>query len=371
MERRGFIESLAKAAAGAMLSPQSLLGKEETQRDRLLYLPRVIKITDETLLDSQNNLVLPSLKASLQAGFSALYPDIVEKDFIDTLFPGLLEGAYLGLNVYFPQEPCSFWDKIVAGIIATLTDMPHKESVLDPAFFVPWQGAVKQIDSSDSALIRLKTPADFPIDEALDIPLELSEAALIPCPALSRRHQFQIGLVCGISEYSGENHCRDLFLSCFIQKDHSEWFKDFDQAHRWSLFERLSYPQGMKFRLFIVERLQAEKSVYLCGDGVILDKHFSFSPDEDLHKHIKLVRIMNPSAPLNQAVNWKRRGSDNVLHWSDEDYSGRWQIYRSREEGLPPTKNNLIGITANSAFIDAGAALTGHWYYTVTRKWGE
>ncbi len=354
-----------------MLSPKSLLGKEDNYEDRLRYLPRVIKITDETIVDSSNQLVLPNLKASLKAGFSALYPDIAEKDFLATMFPGLLEGAFIGLNVYSTKGVLQYGDGIVAGIIETLCEMPYKESGLDAVVFVPWQGTKKHSEAVDSTLTELKTLSDFPIDKELDSPLELSEGVLVPCPALSRIQQFQIGLVCGISIYIEENHCRDLYLSCFMQKDKTDWFCEYDQAHRWSLFERLSYPQGMKFRLYIVERLQAEKSFYLCGDGVILDKYFNFPPEEAMDKQIKLVTIINPSAPLVRTVNWKRRGGDNVLHWVDADYTGKWQIYRSREENLPPAKNNLIGITANSAFIDRGAALTGQWYYMVTRVWGE
>lgn|GEM_PF-1717591 len=367
MERRGFIESFAKAAAGAVLSPKSLLGKEDDRPDRLRYLPRVVKICDETLLDAQNGLVLSSLKASLKAGFSALYPDIAEKYFIDTLFPGLLEGAFIGLNIYFPDIVNLLGNKIAAGMVETLSQMPHKESGIDSAHFVLWQGKV----SSGKTLTGLKTPEDFPIDDNLDTPLELAEGTVIPCPALSRIHQFQIGLVSGISDYRGENYCRDLYLSCFLHKDKADWFAEYDQTQRWSLFERLSYPQGMKFRLFAVERIQAEKAIYLCGDGVILDKYFNYPPEEVMDNHIKLVTLINPSAPVVRTVNWKRRGGDNILSWADADYRGRWQVYRSGEADFPPAKSNLIGITGNLTFTDRGTAATGKWYYTVTREWGD
>jgi len=371
MERRGFIERIAKAAAGAMLSPNSLLGKESVSGVPLSFHPKVVKITDETFIDSEGNLFKSSFITALQAGFTALYADIPGRDFIGTLFPGLLEGASIGIMVYSPDKPSPLWDKITGGLIDALAAMPHKSGKAETGCFVPWLGAVDESTFGISPSIQLKTTTDFPLNKTMDSPLELAEATLYPCPALSRIHQFQIGLITGGADLQGENYCRDLFLSCFLHPQGGEWFKQYDQSVRWSLFERLSYPQGMKFRLFIVERIKNEKAFYLSGDGVILDKYFNFPPDQERDKYISLVELVNPSAPIVEKLEWQRRGSDNILSWQDEGYSGRWQVYREGQENFPPAKSKLIGFTYHSFFRDVEAAVSGKWYYRVTRAWGE
>ena len=371
MERRGFIEKFAKAAAGVFLSPEELYGDNEPDRKYRQALPRIIKVTDETLQGKEGIDRVVLLKM-LKSGLDSVFPDIAEKDFIKIIFPGLVAGAKVGICWYVSAG---------AGEASVTTPLSTAEVLCSyPAGMVSLQnnidiwipGSVKvKHGAGTECELKTKSLKDFPIDEKIDLPLVLEDQTIIPCPALSRVYQFQIGLFSSDGQEKIINPCRDLYLNCFINEKNSRWLCNLSEGEKWSLFERIQYPQGMKFRMYIADYTLKDGAIYLCNDGVLLDKLLNGENDEAIFDRIDLVEVINPSAPVIEGIKRFRKGDDIIIEWSDEIESGRFQIYRSESDDFRPAKKYLIGITGERLFKDEGAAKTGQFNYMVTGAWSS
>ncbi len=96
MERRGFIEKFAKAAVGTVLAPEALFGEETLKPALKQRLPTIVKVQDETALVN-GEVRSGTLREMFRAGLRVIYSDIPEEDFMQTLFPGLMEDGKLGV----------------------------------------------------------------------------------------------------------------------------------------------------------------------------------------------------------------------------------------------------------------------------------
>ena len=373
MERRGFLEKFAKTAVGVVLAPEEFIGDEGPSKRMRHHLPVVVKVTDETVL-SGGKLNTEALTKMFFAGLKALYSDISEEDFIRTLFPGLVKGAKIGAAFYGNDNPSQYILQSLISLIESLNLFPHENDSLARDRIIAWSGNPPFPDSVSSAgshelNFTFNRKDDHPLDEELDCFMEMDDFSIAPAPLLSRVCQFQIGFAAVQGSLQGKNICRDLFLNCFVRDDGQPLLPSFSGEDRTSLFETLEYPQGMKFRIVIVERLADDGALFICGDGVYLDRYLS-GKLENLSNLIEIVEVVNPSAPLADNVSFKRRGSDNAVKWPDEDYPGLYQVYRCGSEKKYPEKCDLIGFTRNNEFTDVEAAELENIHYLVTLEWG-
>lgn len=373
MERRGFLEKFAKAAAGVVLAPEEFIGSDGGRRKLKHHLPIVVKVKDETVL-SGGELNTDTLTKMFFAGLKALYPDIGPDEFIRTLFPGMIQGAKIGIAYYESDAPSQYCLRPLNSFIESLRQFPHDEETLDEDRIIVWSGRALNSDfsssgGSDKKNFLFKLGADYPLDEELDQLMEIGDFSIAPSPLLSRVCQFQVGFAAVQGDLEGRMICRDLFLNCYRFADETPLLDSVAEEDRMPLYETLEYPQGMKFRIYIAERLADERAIYICGDGIYLDRLFS-GRMENPSKLINIVEVINPSAPLVKDVSFKRRGDDNLVTWRDQDYRGFFQIYRCSVERTHAEKKDLIAVTRNTEFTDIKAAHLEDIHYLVSREWG-
>ena len=373
MERRGFLEKFAKAAAGVVLAPEEFIGDGGSRQKLKHHLPIVVRVKDETVL-LKGELNSDALSKMFFAGLKALYPDIGEDDFVRTLFPGMFQGAKIGIPYYENEAPSQYSLQSLNSLIESLRQFPCEPDTLEEDKFIVWPGGEISSDfislaGSGEKRFQFKQAADYPLDEELDQFMEIGEFSIVPSPLLSRVCQFQVGFAAVRGDLKDSMICRDLFLNCFRRTDGTPLLDSITETDKMPLYETLEYPQGMKFRIFIAERVADEGAVYICGDGVYLDRLFSGRLD-DLPKMIDMVEVVNPSAPLVQEVSFKRRGDDNLVQWHDQDYRGIYQIYRCIAGQNHAEKKDLMAITRKTEFTDIKAAGLENIHYLVSREWG-
>ena len=371
MERSGFIEKFAKAAAGVFLSPEELFGDDEPDRKYRMALPRIIKITDETLY-SREGIDKEVLQRMLKSGFDNVFPDIAEQDFIKILFPGLIVGAKVGICCDVSVDYCKDAVFTPLSVVEVLCGYPGKADALQDNIdlWIPGRAKPERGTASNNTG-KIKYLDDFLLNEKIDLPLLLEDRTIIPCPALSRVYQFQIGVFSPDKGKHSANPCRDLYLHCFIDEDDPDWLHQLDDKEKWSVFERIQYPQGMKFRLYIADYSPKNGAIYLGNDGILLDKLLNGESVESVSERIDLVEVINPSAPEIEGIRRVRKGDDIILEWDEVIKSVSYQIYRSERSDFRPAKKYLIGITGENRFKDEGAAKSGQCHYLVTGVWGD
>ena len=373
MERRGFIEKFAKAAAGAVLAPEALFG-EETLKPTLKHrLPTIVKVQDETALVN-GEVRSGTLREMFSAGLKGVYSDIPEGDFLQTLFPGMMEDGKVGIKVNIFQNKGEHINLILKCLVEALKMLPNKEGLLDREKILVWDGREDpvdklKLDENETQLFLTQAGMEDDFDEELDDPLEFEGFSLIPYPILSRKCQFQLGLVSAAGELAGRHPCREAYLSCFWCSEFPELPNGIDEETLNSVYERIHYPLGMKFRLFVLDRVADEKAIYFGYDSILLDQLVSWEMSDEWKDKINLVEIKNPSAPVVQEVNAVRKGDDIEIRWSDDGYEEHYQIYRSEEADFVPERSLLIGVTNRKTFIDSQGATGRMYYYRVTREW--
>ena len=374
MERRGFIEKFAKAAVGTVLAPEALFGEETLKPALKQRLPTIVKVQDETALVN-GEVRSGTLREMFRAGLRVIYSDIPEEDFMQTLFPGLMEDGKLGIKINIFQNKCEHINLILNCLVEALKKFPYKKGLLDRDKILIWDGqedpAIKlKWDSNNTQLFLTQAGTEDEFEAEWDNPLEFDDFSLIPYPILSRKCQFQLGLVSAAGELAGKHPCRDAYLSCFWCREFPELPEGMEEETLNSVYERIHYPLGMKFRLFVLDRIVDEEGIYFGYDSILLDQLVSGEMGDEWSDKINLVEIKNPSAPVVQEVNTIRRGNDIEIRWADDGYEGHYQIYRSEKAEFVPERNLLIGVTNRKTFIDSQGAAGRGYYYRVTREWG-
>ncbi len=378
MRRRGFIEKFAKTAAGIVLAPEEWLNLG-TRKQNKSFLPIVVKVTDETVL-KDGKLNEDVLVKMFISGFNAVYPDIGEDDFWATLFPGLLQGAFVGLKLYSEQHsPFYLMESAVAAIDA-VKSFSKDASFSAEENFILWMGQETFKGSINKQKLRYKLfePKDFVFTESEES-LEFMGMRLFSHPLLNRICQFQLGL----AEYQGGNKtnlCRDLYLNCFFNREDELWLSKLKDEQKWNLFDDLQYPLGMKFRLYMLESLQYNNSIYISGDGILIDRVIVWEQDtlnrssnekdkNDLSGILKinLIHIHNPSARLAGKIALSREGDAYYLIWEDE--GEEFRIFRCTEDRCYPSREFLIGITKNKRFKIEETNGIDKYKYLVTCDW--
>ena len=374
MERRGFIGKFAKVVAGAALSAEALLNKKNFTDYQRREFPIFTRVSDETVFNEKGEINPGTLKIMLRKGMEALFPEIPSRDFIATLLPGLQADSIIGLKLYgIPALP-SHTGIFSSCLTEVLNDFHAESEKKDKLNFIAWKRDridPARIGFDDS--LREKLPLEFAVEEITDPDTEktteLDGMTLTPYPHLTRKCRNQIGLVSSAIDIKGKNPCRDTYLSCFKCEEIEDFPESVDEIGLQTGFERVFYPLGMKFRLFILDRLKAENTIIISAEGLFIDDLYRTKEDFEKDIPVKLTKIYNPSAPIIAISSVKRRGDDNMIQWEDEGYSGEYQVYRGDTECFTPAKKLLVGITRQNGYTDYGGAKRGKALYMVTRRW--
>jgi len=207
-------------------------------------------------------------------------------------------------------------------------------------------------------------------NEEEETPIEVSDYSLTTYPALSKVCQFQVMLVSESGDISGVRPCQKGYLNCFRREGHRDYPAGLDWRESGKAFETVGYPLSMKFRLYILDRLNDENTIYACTEGILIDNLFSGEGTPENPQMTEIVQIVNPSVEIVDIRRIRRIGEDIVIEWEDRDYDDQYQVYRSTEPDLVPTKNLLIGVTMKHRFTDYGASHMKDKYYIITRRWG-
>lgn len=373
MERRDFIEKLAKAAAGIALAPETVIEEAMGNIGRKFPLPRVVRVYDETVFP-RGKIDGTVFEMMVVEGLKALYHDIAGDDLFATLFPGIDDDSNIGFKVAHSGRLDDESSMFVAGVINGLKSLPRKSPSAGEKNIV-WlprredleERGVKNDSSSYAGDIQFGD--DTPFDDEADSPVEVDEHKMTAFPLLSRLCHFQVGIVVDDVKKGG-NRCRDNYLECFRCEGHDDWPHGFSEEERQSTYERLCYPLGMKFRLHFVDRLAYDNSLIMGGDPVWVDEYLIGADEMEKAEKYTLVEINNPSAPEIDSVSVIRSGEDLVVNWESPDYEGRFQVYRDDNPDYYPCRERLIAITSRRSFRDYEAYRYGPFYYRVTKEWG-
>lgn len=376
MERRGFIGKFAKVVAGAALSAESLLNKRTFGDSQRRDFPIFTKVFDETVLNENGDIDSATLKIMLRKGLESLFPEIPASDFIATLFPGLTADSSIGLKLFGIPELQLQTGVLSSCLVEVLNDFQSESDKVEHLSFIAWERQKidpLKIGFDDS--VKEKVPLQFAVDENIDHDIEktteLEKMTLTPYPHLTRICRYQIGLVSSGIDIKGKNPCRDTYLSCFRCAEIQDFPESVEESDLKDVFEKVFYPLGMKFRLFILDRLLSENTIIISAEGLFIDDLYRTKEDYEKDIPVKLTEIDNPSAPVIAISSIKRRGDDNEIYWEDTEYVGKYQIYRGETENFTPAKKLLIGITRRTKYIDYGGAKMEKPYYRITRKWGR
>ncbi len=361
-------------AAGAVVSPEILLEQKKAGLGGRFRPPRVVRVEDETIFKG-DAVDSATLQAMFEAGLPAIYPDLPENDFIDTLFPGLRKEESLGIKLYSEAEFPAHTGLLIESLLQALEAKPRREDTAARESFIVWDGRGLTpeslgYESSSPPEFKIRNGVDDAVDPELDEPLEMEGFSLGPYPLINRLCGFQLGLVFSGGGSKNKTPCRNAFLSCFYSPDYPQWPRGAEETVILDAFGKVNYPLSMKFRCFIVDRLREEKALYLGSDGILVDKVVSRETQSDSPVKIDLITILNPSAPIIPEISVRRRGDDNDITWDDHNYEGGYQIYRGSEPDFRPVKRLLVGITKRRFYRDFGGAKIERGFYRVTRRWG-
>ena len=373
MERRGFIDKFAKAALGAVIAPGVIFGEREQRKTFKPHLPIIIKILDETVI--KNDRIQQSvLKSMLRSGFERIYPIISRNDFLKTLFPGLTSEGIVGIRIHEPNVSSAATVALVKCLLQVLREFPQQPVALKPGNIMVWSDNDSLIESIYSSnqeprLFITKDEVDFQHDKEAIQPLSVDNIILTPSPFLSQICQFQMGIASLKSENREFNlPCRDCYLSCFHWDEYPDWRTQLSEDTLERIHQKCMYPLGMRFRMFILENLFSEGTIYIGCDSILLDYFISGKLKDNLDEKIELINIINPSALILPNVKIRRKGDDNILEWEIGEYNGMYQIYRSSNKNFAPQKKLLIGITDKNTYTDISGAVSENHYIVTCRR---
>ena len=373
MERRGFIDKFAKAALGAVIAPGVIFGEREQRKTFKPHLPIIIKILDETVI--KNDRIQQSvLKSMLRSGFERIYPIISRNDFLKTLFPGLTSEGIVGIRIHEPNVLSATMPALVKCLLQVLREFPQQPVVLKPNNILIWSDNDSLIENMNSAnqepkLFITKDEVNFQFDEEAIQPISVDDIILTPSPFLSQICQFQIGIASLNTEDRESNQpCRTCYLSCFHWDKYPDWRTQLSEDTLEHIHQNCIYPLGMRFRMFILENLFSEGTIYIGCDSILLDYFISGKLGDNLSDKIELINIINPSALILPNVKIRRKGDDNILEWEIGEYNGMYQIYRSSNKNFAPQKKLLIGITDKNTYTDISGAVSENHYIVTCRR---
>jgi hypothetical protein len=372
MERRGFIGKFAKVIAGAALSAEEMINEAKRDSISRARLPRIIKVTDETVFKN-GGVVSAVLHKMISAAINEIFQDITEEELLATLFPGISSESKIGVKIYDIAGFPSHFPGLAETVIDALKTFTRSDTELTGQNFVIWKrGGFADFDfksnqDAESDYILSNGASEIESD---DSPIEVGDYTLTPFPILSKVCQFQVMLVSASGDISGVRPCQKGYLSCFKREGHPDYPEGLDWRECGKAFETVGYPLSMKFRLYILDRLVDENTLYFCTEGILIDNLF---PGEGTAKNpqmTEIVQILNPSVEEVNVKSIRRIGEDIIIEWNDQDYNDEYQVYRSAETNFVPAKNLLIGITKKHRFTDYGASHIKEKYYIITRRWG-
>jgi hypothetical protein len=341
MERRGFLESFAKSTVGTVLALEDMLKEVDDYRNYKYHSPRVVKVTDETLLTEEGKFKSSTLKIVLKAGLNHIYPSDMEVDFIRTLFPGIIKASKVGIRIFPVIKLTNSIAELTERLIVILLEMASNNPEINSENFSIW-------DYSSSIA---ENEAD----------------RIIPYTELEQVYQFLIALISGSSDLTGGQPCRNAYLSCFGNPSQPDWLKTAEDKELNSVYENVIYPLGMKFRLFILVNAQSENTMLFASDGVVLDHYLSGQDQEAVS--FRLIEIINPSAEKIANIGIDLRGEGALIRWEDAGYEGKYQIFRCDKDNFSPSRKYLIGSTYRKQYYDKTAEYRKRYHYIVTREW--
>ncbi|MBL7191521.1 hypothetical protein ISS30_07475 [bacterium] len=364
MERRGFIEKFAKAAVGYLIDPEAAIEDRSVPPARFFHQPKIVRVYDETAyINCRLNPAV--IKAMISAGLKTLYNDIPPNKLFNTIFPGVMKESRLGLKLFNADEAKIPDFTILTALIEELKYL-MKTAGIDTVDFIPW--TVKACGYFNSA--EIQAAEKIPFDDQLDYPIEVEELKLKPYPHLSRFCQFQTGIVFNAAEEIS-HPCRNNFLQCFQAEEKENWLNEYPENKLKSVYDRINYPLGMKFRLNVADRLICDNTIAFGNDPVLVDRYIKSGKDCEAEEGLTVIDIINPSAPEIDNVKIKRAGEDIVLSWDCPGYEGEFNIYCGSTKNFRPCREKLLAVTNRISFTDYKAVSSSQYYYKVTKKWGS
>ena len=374
MERRGFIGKFARVAVGAALSLQSLVKDDRSRAFPGGRRPKLVRVFDETVF-KESGVNAETLKIMLKAGIREAYSHLPALESVKAVFPGLGSGAGIGIRIQgFPPQARRA-DELVSAFRQALGELANEPKMLEGEKVIVWsrndaKSDETALEEESESIIRVPNLTSGKINPNDENHLPSEDILLQPHPLLETGGIYHTLLISFRGNPVSGSVCQRSFLNCFRCDRGDDFIDNLEEREIQRLYEAAAYPLSMKFRLFVLERLEEEKVLYFSSEGLLLDNHFDSRLREAALPKIEPREIVNPSAPLVESFAFKK-GEDMEVNWREEDYNGRDQIYRGENGYSRPRKKNLIGITDRKKFTDPGGAKLKNQKYLVTREWGD